>query len=449
MKANLHRCYKNSAASVLGVSALLLLMVVPMAHAQPTLVSSVPANLATGVSPSASVVFTFSESMDTANTSAQFLTPPSSFLATTPSWSSNNTVLTCSPTPPFPANTSIVWIVTGQNPGGMALSGNSSGFFQTGGGSGGGGITGTNAITLFNVEKFYFYRQTNSSPPAVTNATLEFDAGIGLTSNQVATAGMVTLPGASVSSNLNQNALGPENFYLFDYTITNQTTFENTYLEGGYQFSLTAKPSNLQVTVTLPASMVQPNPPFISNYDAAQNVNAAQPFALTWGAFLNGTSSDAIVVSIAGSSGLVFATPGFGSNFLKGTVTSVTIPAGTLAANSFYSADLFFYRFVAATNATYVTFAARGSGTQFSISTAGGVSLPPTVSNPTWTASGLGVDVGTSPNQVLNALFSTDCSLPISQWHKILTTNSPGTAVHITVPIQPGTVGFVRLQNGP
>ena len=43
------------------------------AHAQPVIVSTVPANGASGVSPSAAVVFTFSEQMDTALTVAQFV----------------------------------------------------------------------------------------------------------------------------------------------------------------------------------------------------------------------------------------------------------------------------------------------------------------------------------------------------------------------------------------
>src|ERR1700757_361016 len=42
------------------------------AQAQPTIISSVPPLLATGVSPSAPVIFTFSAAMDTNATSAQF-----------------------------------------------------------------------------------------------------------------------------------------------------------------------------------------------------------------------------------------------------------------------------------------------------------------------------------------------------------------------------------------
>jgi hypothetical protein len=447
MKTNLHRCNENSAASVL--SALLFLLALPLANAQPTILSTVPANFATGVSPSAAVVFTFSESMDTANTSAQFISPPFSILTTTPAWSANNTILTCTPNPAFPANTNVVWSVTGQNPGGMSLSGSTGGFFMTGGGSGGGGISGTNAITILTADKLYFYQQTNSSPPADTNATHEFTAGVDLSSNLVVTAGTVTIPGASSPTALNQNASGPQNFSFIDYNNPDQTTFEQKYPEGNYVFNLTNKPANFQATVTLPTTMAQPNLPFITNYDAAQKINAAQPFTVSWGALQNGTSSDFIVLTINGSGATVFQTPSAGSNVLRGTVTSVIIPAGTFTDASTYSATLLFFRFLGVTNATYATVAVRASGTLFSMNTVGAISTPPGVSDPVWTSGGLAFDVTTSANQVLNVLFSTNCATPIAQWQKILTTNSPGTSVHIVVPKQPGTPGFVRLKNGP
>ena len=449
MKTNLLWSCKHSATPV--VAAVLFLMAVPLAKAQPTILSTVPANFASGVSPSAAVVFTFSESMDTANTSAQFISPPFSMLNTTPAWSANNTVLTCTPTPAFPANTNIVWSVTGQNPGGMSLSGSSSGFFTTGGGSGGGGISGTNAITILTVDKFYFYQQTNSSPPAATNANHEFTAGVGLSSNQVMTAGTVSVPGASSPTTLNQSASGPQNFSFIDFNNPDQTTFEQKYPQGNYVFNLTGKPANFQATVTMPTTTAQPNLPFITNYDAAQKINAAQPFTFSWGALQNGTSSDIIVLTISGGAATLFQTPSAGTNVLKETATSVTIPAGTLAANSNYSAVLVFFRSVGTTNATDATIAIRASGNVFTINTVGATSTPPGVSNPAWTSGGLAFDVASSPNQVLNVLFSTNCSLPIARWQKIMTTNSPGSSVHITVPLQAkaGTAGFVRLQDGP
>src|SRR5438034_6591609 len=82
-------------------------------QAQPTIVSVVPANGASGVSPSASVVFTFSAAMNTSATDAQFNDGSSGFtnVPTAPSWSAGNTVLTCTATPSFPPNHFIFWSV--------------------------------------------------------------------------------------------------------------------------------------------------------------------------------------------------------------------------------------------------------------------------------------------------------------------------------------------------
>src|SRR6266545_1500040 len=86
------------------------------AQAQPTLVSSVPATGATGVSPTTTVVFTFSTAMDTDATAATFIdvSDPFNPISTSPAWSAGNTVLTCTPTTSFPANKTIYWSVSGQ-----------------------------------------------------------------------------------------------------------------------------------------------------------------------------------------------------------------------------------------------------------------------------------------------------------------------------------------------
>jgi len=87
-------------------------------YAQPTVVSTVPANMATGVSPVAPVVITFSTAMDTNATTAEFLAgisyPPVS-LTMTVTWSPDQSRMTNTPTPTFPINTMIMWSVDGQD----------------------------------------------------------------------------------------------------------------------------------------------------------------------------------------------------------------------------------------------------------------------------------------------------------------------------------------------
>ena len=98
--------------------------------AQPVLVSSVPPNMASGVSPTASVVFTFSEAMNTSVTLASFMdtSNPMQPIATLPNWSGENKVLTCTPVVPWVGSHMIFWTLTGDSAGGMPL-GTTNGLF--------------------------------------------------------------------------------------------------------------------------------------------------------------------------------------------------------------------------------------------------------------------------------------------------------------------------------
>src|SRR5450432_2501228 len=80
------------------LTMLALLAGLQQAVAQPT-VSVVPANFATGVSPGAPVVFTFSTAMNTDPdvTSAQFYSGGATPAPVVSVWSAGNTVLTCTP----------------------------------------------------------------------------------------------------------------------------------------------------------------------------------------------------------------------------------------------------------------------------------------------------------------------------------------------------------------
>ncbi len=133
---------RNSLVRVFAV--LFSLMSLGRAHAQPTIVSNVPTNGATGVPLSAALVITFSEAMNTSETTA-FLydqTIPQ-VLWPSLSWSAGNTVLTCTPTAAFQANHMILWTVNSQNPAGVPLGGYNGGTFTT---AAGGQLTLTNAI---------------------------------------------------------------------------------------------------------------------------------------------------------------------------------------------------------------------------------------------------------------------------------------------------------------
>ena len=126
-------------------AVLFSLLFLGRAHAQPTIVSTVPTNGASGVALSAVVVIKFSEHMDITVTMAYLL--DSSTLQLLPAslaWSGGNTVLTCTPTAALPANRTISWtVMNGQNPAGVPLAGFTGGSFTT---ASGGQLTLTNSI---------------------------------------------------------------------------------------------------------------------------------------------------------------------------------------------------------------------------------------------------------------------------------------------------------------
>jgi len=102
-----------------------------LAHAQPTIISSVPANGATGVPTTTTVVFTFSTAMNPSATSPLFYDTNITIYPTALSWSAGNTVLTCTPGSAFPAGMKITWVVTGKSSGGQSLGGVPTGTFTT------------------------------------------------------------------------------------------------------------------------------------------------------------------------------------------------------------------------------------------------------------------------------------------------------------------------------
>lgn len=423
------------------------LAVLSQAQAQPTIVSTVPANFATGVSPTAPVVITFSAAMDTSATTATFIDPsnPLTPLPTTDTWSADQKTLTCTPAPPFPSPSKmIVWTVDGQDALGNSLQGNNGGFFTTGTSGGGGTGTGTNAITTFSAGTIWLYDQNSANAPTPDpEASYGFSAGTGLASNRTATAISLTLPTGGMT-NLNRSPLAAEDFYLVAFA-TNLTTFQAAYPNGNYIFNVQATTSNQQVTVNLPASLTQPNAPHVANYPAAQAVNATQPFTLNWDAFTAATASNFITIEvlIPGTGAAAF------SNTYPHTATAAVIPAGTLQAGTNYDAYLGFYNATGTTNASYATVAFRATSTRFIVTTTGGAATGPLVLTNAVRSSGVfSFQILSSAGQTISVEYSS--TLKSGSWTPLLTTNSPAGAVQITDPQSVGGGNrYYRARKGP
>jgi hypothetical protein len=417
-----------------------------LAQSAPTIVSTVPLNGASGVSTSAPVVFTFSETMDTDNTDVIFYDSAFNFYTPTAAWSANDTVLTYPPSPAFPANTMINWVVSGQNPAGDPIGGIPIGSFTTGSGGGGGGSgSGTNAITTFSVGKLHSYTQTSTALPTLDSDPYSFLAVTGLASNRTATSVALTLPTTAVS-NLNQIPGHPESFILVGFT-NNLTTFDNTFPAGNYSFFVQAASSNQTVVVDLPVSMAQPGAPHLTNYPATQAVDPSQAFVLGWDPFSGGTSADYISVDI----GTAYSSTNVGSvGALNGTAVAFTIPAGKLQPNTNYASTISFYHLLSVTNGTsYATTAFRSTTTAFTLITTGGATGGPLVlTNASWAPGNFIFDVLCTNGQTVTVEFTN--VLSAGAWPKLLTTNSPGSRVHIVSP-QTGSYPslYFRARNGP
>jgi hypothetical protein len=428
------------------LAMMVLLAGLRIAEAQPTIISTIPTNNATGVSPGAAVVFTFSTNMDPTATSALFSDVTAGLQSPTviPVWSAGNKVLTCTPSPAFANNHNIQWNAGGQDMMGNSLVGTTTGNFTTVMGVGGG--SGTNAVTTFLAGKYAIYHQTSTAPPPFL--TYEFFAQTTLTSNRTATNITVTIPITSGISNLVQDSLQPEKYAKRVYN-PNLTIFNTNFPAGDYVFNVSATASNQQVTVNLP-NYAQPNAPQVSNYTAAQAIDPSQPFTLTWNTFTNGGSTDWILFFIDGAYGTFFQTPDYGQpNALNGNATSVTIPAGTLQASSTNQASLVFYHLTTTTSGGTVTEAFVGTDTGFSISTSAGAAAAPVLTNAVWSAGSFAFDILTTTGQTVTVIYTNNLKSASSTWPILLTTNSPGSKVHISDPHSAtSTTLFYRARNG-
>lgn len=436
---------RHLAASLALVGSLTCLW---QAQAQPTIISTIPTDGATGVSTTTTVKYTFSEPMNPSATFAYFTDPDvTTAYPTMPTWSGGNTILTCTPLGSFPAGSTINWMVSGASAGNLPLTPMpTEGSFTTGTGGGSSG-SGTNAITTFTLGKVYSYHQTSPGAPTLdTNAPYSFSAATALASNRTATSVSLRLPTGGVS-NLTQNFFAHEQYYLIGFN-TNLTTFETTFPFGVYTFNVQAATSNQTVNVTFPTTnvMAQPAAPHVTNYTATQSVNPTLPFVLAWDAFPGGTAADYVHVAI----GNVFSSTNVGSpGALPGTATAITIPAGTLQTGTNYDCWIYFYRYTATTNgSSYATVVYRATATDFNLSTSSGAASGPLVlTNAVYSPANFSFDVLCSPGQTVTVECRTN--LAAGGWTPLLTTNSPGSRFRSVAP-QATTNRFLffRARNG-
>jgi hypothetical protein len=123
-----------------------------------------------------------------------------------------------------------------------------------------------------------------------------------------------------------------------------QTILDTLYPNGDWSFDIYFSPTGHQYfTNTLVAGSF-PNPPTVANLGAAQTVDAASDFILSWNAFDGATVADFISCQVQTVGSNVFSTPAAGTpGALPGTATSVVLPAGTFRPGHAYLGRLVFY----------------------------------------------------------------------------------------------------------
>jgi hypothetical protein len=189
MSTILRIALKNAVTLSLVLTGAFAVPSLASAQSGPTVVSSSPANLATGVSPTSPVIITFSTAMNTNLTIAQFYDTmaPTSPLPVTATWSADETILTCSPNFAFPAGATIFWSVVGEDLNGAQLQG-AGGIFTT---SSGGAST---APTILSIVPGNLASNVPPSAPVVFTFSAVMDANATVARFMASSAPTTPLP---------------------------------------------------------------------------------------------------------------------------------------------------------------------------------------------------------------------------------------------------------------
>jgi hypothetical protein len=300
------------------------------------------------------------------------------------SWSADARVLTCDYSGNLPGDRLITWELNPpgaplrlQNADGVPLpTGLYSGSFTTGEGE---DPCDPDEVPdtwgSYNINKLSNYRQTSSADPVPHSedpfsfaAIVTQPAGGPAVSNAT-----LTLPNGT------QEVLDPipfSSFFFLTESFPTAAQRETAFPAGAYtlRFDQAGQPQRV-IQMTMPATL--PPVPRLQNFEAAQAINPASDFTLTWNAFTGANAAtDYLSLFIFSDSETIFAAPDpCVPRELPVTATSIVIPAGTLQAGRTYTANLSFTRgFYMSTNAIpeMAGYGSLMSTTEFSIRTAGG-----------------------------------------------------------------------------
>lgn len=334
----------------------------------PTLVSSVPDDGATGVAPSTTVKFTFNEPMKPQQ--AIFWIAGTTLLDTNRvvySWSADGKTLSASYPGGWPGNREVQWtllpsiegfppffppIVGFEDLAGNPLDGEASGSFTTSAGGGGPvtvvttnscGMMFTNVLkSAFGLTLSALYAQTAANtvvprPSSGSESPFSFFASASLESPAVATGGTVRTP---TGETLPLETFPGSGFLYTLLGSNNLSALRTRFPSGAYRFNLTGASG---VPAQVDVALADRNLPTIrvTNFDAAQTVDATKDFVLTW-TIQGCAGNDPLTLSIVSTNGQeVLQSPDQECpGALTCSSTSFTIPAGKLQQGQTYQVTL-------------------------------------------------------------------------------------------------------------
>lgn len=272
------------------------------------------------------IAFTFSEPMAT-NIAIAWSNAPYTFSY---SWSADRTTLFIINPASFQANVTLGYTLNQSGSGFRDLAGNMLGIY-------GGQVTIGSDIASPDIHEYVVakareFEQTNATAvlPRTGKSPYYFFAEIGQSSFVMVTNATLLRPGGAT------DVLGFDgDYYEMESGFADEASLNAAYPQGAYTLTAnTVHDGTRALPLTLPANNF-PNAPRVSNFAAAQAINPAQPFTLTWDAFSGGTTNDFIMIEIRelidpDYDRDMWQSPDIGEpGQLNGLSNSVVIPANT------------------------------------------------------------------------------------------------------------------------
>jgi len=280
-------------------------------------------------------------------------------------------------------------------------------------------VTLAEDVSDYNLTKQQFFQQNDAGVPTLaTNKPFRFLAQMFATSTNGVSSATVQPPGFGPII-MDFDPTVP--YFAFQQKFSSEGNLDTSFPAGTYLMNISAvHDGNRAVALNLPADNF-PTAPQVTDWAAAQKVNPAAGFTLTWNPFAGAGGFDDIMVQAVDSLGnLVSAVA------LPYTATNSVFPAGTFKSGQSYTVQIQFRHFTTVDTTTYPGAAgsARFASKNFiNLSTTGGTTSPPSLAIVS-TNSHAGFQLLLTGQAGL--LYAIDASTNLQSWVPLVTNSVAG-----------------------